>query len=98
MTSTIDTATLDAPAPALASDTTEFEAEFATPTEVSTSTRESRAAVRAEMTKAEQGQFKHGFTWLVIGLVISMAGFGFVAMRDVQSTHAATSQSSSTTP
>lgn len=62
------------------------------------STRESRAAARAAMTEAERGQFKHGFAWLVVGLVISMGLFGVVALHEGQDARAASSVSSTTTP
>ena len=61
------------------------------------STRESRAAARAAMTEAEHGQYTHAFVWATVGLLISLAGFGFVAMRDGAANHAATTSVSSTT-
>jgi hypothetical protein len=61
------------------------------------STRESRAAARAAMTEAERGQYTHAFVWATVGLLISLAGFGFVAMRDGAANHATTTSVSSTT-
>ena len=49
------------------------------------------------MTEAEHGQYTHAFVWATVGLLISLAGFGFVAMRDGAANHAATTSVSSTT-
>jgi len=102
MTATLDTAadshtdvvTAD-PTPDTVSDTvTDTVSDTVTAT---ASTRESRAAARAAMTEAEHGQYTHAFVWATVGLLISLAGFGFVAMRDGAANHAATTSVSSTT-
>ena len=88
MTATLDTA----------ADTTEVVT--ATPTTdtvaPAASTRESRAAARAAQSEAERGQYTHALVWATVGLLISLAGFGFVAIRDGADNHAATTSVSST--
>ena len=94
MTATLDTAA-DSHIDVVAADMTTDPTSDTAP--ATASTRESRAAARAAMTEAEHGQYTHAFVWATVGLLISLAGFGFVAMRDGAANHAATTSVSSTT-
>jgi hypothetical protein len=82
----------------LTTDVSDFEAEFdATSAPVApTSTRESRAAHRAAMTVEQDGQYRHGFAWLVVGLIISIGAFGAIALHHADPVAGASSSVSST--
>ena len=98
MTATLDTAADSHTDVVTADPTTDTDTDTVSDTVTATaSTRESRAAARAAMTEAEHGQYTHAFVWATVGLLISLAGFGFVAMRDGAANHAATTSVSSTT-
>ena len=100
MTATLDTAADSHIDVVTADPTTDTDTDTDTVSDTVTataSTRESRAAARAAMTEAEHGQYTHAFVWATVGLLISLVGFGFVAMRDGAANHAATTSVSSTT-
>lgn len=92
------TATLDTAADTTDVATAPTTATVAATTEVPASTRESRRADRVARTEAERGQYVHGFVWATIGLIVSLAAFGLIAMKDAEQNRPATSVSSSTTP
>jgi cytochrome c-type biogenesis protein CcmH/NrfG len=60
------------------------------------STRETRAAARAEQSEAERGQYVHGFVWALVGLIVSLGLFGLVSLRDGASNQPVTTSVSST--
>ena len=64
-------------------DLTEFEAEFTAELAAATATtRESRAARRAELTEAERRTHVYGWALLVVGAIISLAAFSSIAWHD----------------
>jgi len=96
MTATLDTAA-DSTTDVVTADPTTRTTDAPAATATVASTRESRAAARAELTKAERGQYTHAFVWATVGLLISLGGFGLIALRDGAANHTTTTSVSSTT-